>query len=105
MCGGVPASLRPTGLLQGKKALITGASRGIGQAVAERFAQEGAELVLSSRGKEALEQASPLAPPCLKGEAALYSIPCSCVAQGTQSLSSVNRWLQAAAARGPPRYT
>jgi 3-oxoacyl-[acyl-carrier protein] reductase len=43
-------------VLQGKKALITGASRGIGQAVAERFAQEGAELVLSSRSKEALEQ-------------------------------------------------
>ena len=34
-------------LLQGKTALITGASRGIGKAIAERFADEGANLILT----------------------------------------------------------
>jgi len=34
-------------LLQGKTALITGASRGIGKAIAERFAGEGANLILT----------------------------------------------------------
>lgn len=37
------------GLLQGKVALITGASGGIGSAVAERFVKEGASVVLAAR--------------------------------------------------------
>ncbi len=42
--------------LTGKIALITGASRGIGAAVAERFAREGAHLVLAGRTVGGLEE-------------------------------------------------
>ena len=42
--------------LEGKVALITGASRGIGEATAVLFAQAGADVALSSRNEEALEQ-------------------------------------------------
>ncbi|MEO6831596.1 MAG: SDR family NAD(P)-dependent oxidoreductase [Chitinophagaceae bacterium] len=42
-------------MLQGKTALITGASKGIGKAIAEIFAANGADLVLWSRQKESLE--------------------------------------------------
>jgi len=44
------------GRLGGKIALITGASRGIGAAVAEHFAREGAHLVLAARTVGGLEE-------------------------------------------------
>jgi NAD(P)-dependent dehydrogenase (short-subunit alcohol dehydrogenase family) len=42
--------------LSGKVAVITGASRGIGQAITELYAQAGAKVVLSSRKLEGLEE-------------------------------------------------
>lgn len=41
--------------LDGKVALITGASKGIGAAIAQAFAEAGARVILSSRKQEALE--------------------------------------------------
>jgi len=44
------------GLLQGKIALITGASSGIGRACAEVFAREGAGLILVARRKDRIQR-------------------------------------------------
>ncbi len=43
--------------LDGKVALVTGASRGIGLAIARSFAESGARVMLTSRKQEALEEA------------------------------------------------
>jgi NAD(P)-dependent dehydrogenase (short-subunit alcohol dehydrogenase family) len=43
-------------ILEGKVAVITGASRGLGKALAEAYAAEGAKVVLSGRSKGELEK-------------------------------------------------
>ena len=57
--------------LEGRAVIVTGASRGIGRAIAERLASEGAKLVLSAEPGDAglLEEA---AAPC--GEAAALAL-------------------------------
>ncbi|MFW5868528.1 MAG: SDR family NAD(P)-dependent oxidoreductase, partial [Armatimonadota bacterium] len=42
--------------LEGRSALVTGASRGIGKAIAIAFAEEGADVAIAARTQEALSE-------------------------------------------------
>ncbi len=44
--------------LAGKRALVTGGSKGIGRAAAALLAEEGCDVVIAARGREALEEAA-----------------------------------------------
>jgi NAD(P)-dependent dehydrogenase (short-subunit alcohol dehydrogenase family) len=55
--------------LSGKVALVTGASRGIGQAIAATYAAAGAKVMLSSRKQDALDDAAA----SMKGEVATFA--------------------------------
>ena len=60
--------------LDGRSAVVTGASKGLGFAMARAFAEAGADVALLARGREALAEAREALVPIAKGRIA--AIPC-----------------------------
>ena len=79
--------------LKHKTALITGASRGIGYAIAKSFASQGANLVLSARNEEGLKKA--------KADLAGYGVDISYLATDISSPDSIDELFAFAVARHP----
>jgi NAD(P)-dependent dehydrogenase (short-subunit alcohol dehydrogenase family) len=79
--------------LKDQTALITGASRGIGEAIARAFAEEGAQVAITGRSKKELE--------ALQKEFSGFGVRCeSIVADLTQSDAVEKVWAQATQAFG-----
>jgi 3-oxoacyl-[acyl-carrier protein] reductase len=77
--------------IQGKLALVTGASGGIGRAIAQQLSAQGAHLILSGTRREALEETQA----CLTGESAII-----CANLGTTE--GVSSLIQEVSAQGDP---
>ena len=63
------------GKLDGKVVMVTGASRGIGRAIAQTLGQEGARLILVARNREQLEWAAAETPGTVMSVAADVTLP------------------------------
>jgi 3-oxoacyl-[acyl-carrier protein] reductase len=75
--------------ITGKIALVAAASKGLGRAVAEALAAEGAALVLCARGEEALQQTA-------AAIEAAHGVPVLAVAADLSTVAGVARVIQAA---------
>lgn len=83
-----------TGLLKGKRAFITGASRGIGAAIARAMAAEGAELALVARSGDALRS--------LRDELQDGGTNCQCIEADLSTTAGVREAAEAATRDGNP---
>jgi 3-oxoacyl-[acyl-carrier protein] reductase len=73
--------------LRGKVAVVTGASRGIGRAIALRLAREGADLALIARSEQGL---SAVASECRDLQRRVLAVPCN-VAVAGEAQAAVER--------------
>jgi 3-oxoacyl-[acyl-carrier protein] reductase len=77
--------------LKGKVALITGASRGIGRAIALALANEGADIALVARGEDALR--------ATEGEVAALGVRTAAIVADVTTADGVERMVAEAAAK------
>ncbi|HMO45329.1 MAG TPA: SDR family oxidoreductase [Rubrivivax sp.] len=75
-----------SGRLAGRTALITGASRGIGRAIAQRYAEEGATLFLTATNRALLEETRALA----EAQGATVALHCADLGRQDAALAMVD---------------
>lgn len=52
------STIAPNELLKGRKIIVTGGSRGLGYAMAKRFSEQGANVLIAGRNEETLKQSA-----------------------------------------------
>lgn len=78
-------------MLQGKKVIVTGASKGIGKEMAYHLAKMGAHVMVTARSEETLKKVRILCPQThVPSHAQMYSYICSHIHVNTQRLAHPN---------------
>jgi meso-butanediol dehydrogenase/(S,S)-butanediol dehydrogenase/diacetyl reductase len=80
-----------SGRVAGRTALITGASRGIGRAIAQRYAEEGAVLFLTATNRTLLEETRALA----EAQGATVTLHCADLSRRDAALATVDKAITA----------
>lgn len=89
-------------VLDGKIALVTGAGTGIGKAIAERFAAEGARVVVTGRRLEPLQEvATAIGGLAIAGDVSIEEDAKSMVAQAVEAFGGLDILVNNAGISGP----
>ena len=97
------------GQLEGKVALITGASKGIGRVMSRLFAQEGAAVICAARSKELVEETAALIKKdggraiAVTGDAAVEADVQRIVAAGVKAFGKLDTLVNNAGDGGPTK--
>ena len=77
--------------LAGRKALITGGSRGMGRAFALKFAESGADVAIAARRPDVLEETKAEIEKVAKGKVGAYVCDVSDAGQIKETFAAVSR--------------
>ena len=94
--------------LDGKAAIVTGGSKGLGLAMASRFAASGADVAVLARGRDGLDAVEEVIVPLARGR--IVAVPCDVsraddIRRGYEAIAALRNAVYACALDGVTRLS